>query len=161
MHGDQERVISFRAADHAVLSYSATTGLLKMGGVAKARRVDLAELFAEKVLARPGFFAGDDAQHLYTLEPIECAGFGFTFNHDFDPGIQRVQIIEVQVDRVGADPRSGTTRTLHSYLARDGRDNALARLGEIMGGRRLGSNWRLNHIVIRVHFATGGTRTRK
>ena len=107
VHGDQERVISFRAADHAVLSYCATTGLLKMGGVAKARRADLAELFAEKVLAKPGFFAGDDAQHLYTLDPIERAGFDFTFNHDFDPGIQRVQIIEVQVDRVGADPKNG------------------------------------------------------
>ena len=161
VHGDQERVISFRAADHAVLSYCATTGLLKMGGVAKARRADLAEFFADKVLARPGFFAGDDAQHLYTLDPIERAGFDFTFNHDFDPGIQRVQIIEVQVDRVGADPKTGDRRTFYSYVARDARGNALARLGEIMGGRRLGSDWRLSHVVIRVHFATRGTRTRK
>ena len=43
---DQKRVISFRAAEHAVLSYSSTTGRLKIGGVAKARRADLAELFA-------------------------------------------------------------------------------------------------------------------
>ena len=158
---DEERVISFRAAEHAVLSYNSTAGLLKIGGVAKARRADLAELFADKILGKPKFFAGDDAQNLYTLDPVQRAGFGFAFNHDFDPGIQRVQITEVQVDRVGADPKTGETRTFYSYVARDGRDNALARLGEMMRGARLGSDWRLNHIVIRVHFATGGKSAKK
>lgn len=158
---DEERVISFRAAEHAVLSYNSTTGLLKIGGVAKARRADLAELFADKILGKPKFFAGDDAQNLYTLDPVQRAGFGFAFNHDFDPGIQRVQITEVQVDRVGADPKTGETRTFYSYVARDGRDNALVRLGEMMRGARLGSDWRLNHIVIRVHFATGGKSAKK
>lgn len=158
---DEERVISFRAAEHAVLSYNSTTGLLKIGGVAKARRADLAELFADKILGKPEFFAGDDAQNLYTLDPVQRAGFGFAFNHDFDPGIQRVQITEVQVDRVGADPKTGETRTFYSYVARDGRDNALARLGEMMRGARLGSDWRLNHIVIRFHFATGGKSAKK
>jgi hypothetical protein len=158
---DEERVISFRAAEHAVLSYNSTTGLLKIGGVAKARRADLAELFADKILGKPEFFAGDDAQNLYTLDPVQRAGFGFAFNHDFDPGIQRVQITEVQVDRVGADPKTGETRTFYSYVARDGRDNALARLGEMMRGARLGSDWRLNHIVIRVHFATGSKSAKK
>ncbi|MEG9883497.1 MAG: hypothetical protein V6Z86_02550 [Hyphomicrobiales bacterium] len=158
---DQKRVISFRAAEHAVLSYNSTTGLLKIGGVAKARRGDLAELFADKVLGKPEFFAGDDAQNLYTLDPVQRAGFGFAFNHDFDPGIQRVQITEVQVDRVGADPKTGDTRTNYSYVARGGRDNAPLRLGEMMRGARLGSDWRLNHIVIRVHFATGGKSAKK
>ncbi len=158
---DEERVISFRAAEHAVLSYNSTAGLLKIGGVAKARRADLAELFADKILGKPKFFAGDDAQNLYTLDPVQRAGFGFAFNHDFDPGIQRVQITEVQVDRVGADPKTGETRTFYSYVARDGRDNALVRLGEMMRGARLGSDWRLNHIVIRVHFATGGKSAKK
>lgn len=158
---DRKRVISFRSAEHAVLSYNSATGHLKIGGVAKARRAGLAELFAAKILGRPDFFAGDDAQNLYTLDPVQHAGFGFTFNHDFDPGIQRVQITEVQVDRVGADPRTGETRTFYSYVARDGRDNALVRLGEMMRGARLGSDWRLNHIVIRVHFATGGKLAKK
>lgn len=158
---DEERVISFRAAEHAVLSYNSTTGLLKIGGVAKARRADLAELFADKILGKPEFFAGDDAQNLYSLDPVQRAGFGFAFNHDFDPGIQRIQITEVQVDRVGADPKTGETRTFYSYVARDGRDNALARLGEMMRGARLGSDWCLNHIVIRVHFATGGKSAKK
>ena len=161
VQSDEERVISFRAAEHAVLSYSATSGLLKIGGIAKARRVDLAELFAGKILGKPGFFADDDAQNIYTLEPIQRVGFGFTFNHAFDPGIQSVQITEVQVDRVGADPKTGNTRTLYSYVARDGRDNALARLGEMMNGARLGSDWRLNHIVIRVYLAIAGARSKK
>jgi hypothetical protein len=161
VQSDEERVISFRAAEHAVLSYSATSGLLKIGGIAKARRADLAELFAEKILGKPGFFADDDAQNLYTLEPIQRVGFGFTFNHAFDPLIQRVQITEVQVDRVGADLKTGETHTFYSFLARDGRDNALARLGEMMHGARLGADWRLNHIVLRVHFATAGARAKK
>lgn len=157
----KEDVISFRAAEHAVLSYASTTGVLKIGGVVKSRQAEIADLFADKILRRPGFFAADDAQKLYTLDPIQRTGFGFMFNHDFDPGIQRVQITEVQVDRIGADPRSGETRTFYSYLARDGRDNALARLGEMMHGARLGSDWRLNYIVIRVHFGAGGAKPRK
>lgn len=157
----KEGVISFRAAEHAVLSYASTTGLLKIGGVVKARQAEMAELFANTILRRPGFFAADDAQNLYTLDPIQRTGFGFTFNHAFDPGIQRVQVTEVQVDRIGADPRSGNTRTFYSYVARDGRDNALARLGEMMNGARLGSDWRLNHIVIRIHFAAAGAKRRK
>lgn len=157
----KERVISFRAAEHGVLSYSGSTGLLKIGGVAKARCADMAEIFADKILQRPDFFAGEDAQNLYTLDPIQRAGFSFTFEHAFDPGIQRVQITEVQVDRVGADPKSGETRTFYSYVARDGRDNALARLGGLMRGARLGADWRLNHIVIRVYIATSGARVKK
>ncbi len=158
---DQKRVISCRAAEHAVLSYTSTSGLLKIGGVAKARRAEVAEIFAGKLLGRPEFFAGADAQNLYTLDPIRRAGFGFTFNRDFDPGILHVQITEVQVDRIGADPKTGDTRVFHSYIARDGRDNALARLGEMMGSAPLGQDWRLSHIVIRIHFATGGKQAKK
>jgi hypothetical protein len=161
LQGDKKQVICIRAVEHAILSYTATTGRLKISGVAKARGAELAELFADKILRKPGFFAGEDAQNLYTLKPIQRAGFGFTFNHAFDPGIQKVQITEVQVDRLETDQRTGETRTFYSYVARDGRDNALARLGELMQGARFGADWRLNHIVIRVHFATGSVRTKK
>lgn len=161
LRGDKKQVISFRAAEHAILSYIAATGRLKISGVAKARGAELAELFADWMLANPGFFAGEDAQNLYTLESIQRAGFGFTFGNAFDPGIQKVQITEVQVDRLGTDQRTGETRTFYSYVARDGRDNALARLGELMQGARFGADWRLNHIVIRVHFATGSARPKK
>lgn len=156
-----ERVISYRPAEHAVLSYSAAGGRLKIGGVPKARQAEMAELFAATILHRLGFFAAADAQNLYTLEPIERTGFGFAFTHDFDPGILRVRIVEAQVDRIGIDPRSGDMRIFHSYLARDGRDNALARLGEVMRGIRFGSDWRLGHIVTRVEIDTGAVRPAK
>jgi len=152
-----DRVISFREAEHAVLSYSSTNGRLKVGGFAKSRRAELAEIFATVILKRPKFFASPDAQNLYTLAPVERAGFGFTFQHAFDPGIRRVQIVEVQADRLGTDQRSGETRTFWSHVTRDGRDNALARLGE---GTRVvfGADWRLNHMVIRVHIDAGGPK---
>lgn len=153
-----DHVISFREAEHAVLSYSAATGRLKVGGFAKARRAELAEIFATAMLNRPHFFAAPDAQNLYTLAPIERAGFGFTFQHAFDPGIRRVQIVEVQADRLGTDPGSDGTRTLWSHLTRDGRDNALARLGEGTCGIVFGSDWRLSHMVIRVHVDAGDSK---
>lgn len=153
-----DRVISFREAEHAVLSYSAVTGRLKVGGFAKARRAGLAEVFAATMLNRPRFFAAPDAQNLYTLAPVERAGFGFTFQHAFDPGIRRVQIVEVQADRLGADQRSGETRTFWSHIIRDGRDNALVRLGEGTRGIVFGADWRLNHMVIRVHIDAGAAK---
>lgn len=158
---DGERVISFRATEHAVLSYSSAAGRLKIGGVSKARRAEVAELFARTMLQRPAFFAAPDAQNLYTLQLIERAGFGFIFNHDFDPGIQRVQIVEAQVDRIGLDPRSGHVRTFWSHVTRDNRDNALARLGETMRGVRFGADWRLNHLVLRVYISTGSPKPTK
>ena len=153
-----DRVISFREAEHAVLSYSASSGRLKVGGFAKSRRAELAEIFATTMLKRPRFFAAPDAQNLYTLAPVERAGFAFTFQHAFDPGIRRVQIIEVQADRLGTDQRSGETRTFWSHVTRDGRDNALARLGEGTRGIVFGADWRLNHMVIRVHIDVGGPK---
>ena len=161
VEGDDEGIISYRGTEHGVLAYSPLTGRLKVGGVAKARRPDLAEVFADTVLKRPGFFAGRDAQLLYTLEPVHARGFGFRFTHDFDPGIRRVQITEVQVDRLGVDPKSGDTRVFYSFVARDGRDNALARLGEMMGQRPLSSDWQIGHISIRVEFETGEKRGKK
>lgn len=153
---DKERVISFRAAEHAVLSYSSAIGRLKIGGVHKARRAELAEIFAVTMLTQPGFFAAPDAQNLYTLRPVEQAGFGFTFNHDFDPAIHRVQIIEAQANRISTDPQTGEERVWWSMTTRDSRDNALARLGETNCGVIFGDDaWRLNHLVIRVHIDVG------
>lgn len=161
IEGRREKVISFRTAEHAIIKYQSTSGIIKVGGVAKARQVEMAEIFADKVLGRPGFFASDDAQNLYSLDNVQRVGFGFRFSHDFDEMIQRVQISEAQVDRVGADPKTGDTRTFYSFVARDGRDNALSRLGELMAGARLGGDWRLNHLVFRVHFGKPGMRVKK
>src|SRR5690606_2207305 len=81
---------------------------------------------------------------------------------DFDPGILRVQITEVQVNRITTDLATGKTMVLHSIVARDGRDNALLRLGENTNGIDLGSpEWQVNHIVIKVHFNVGTKRPAK
>ena len=74
-----DRIIRFREAEHAVLSYDPVSGRLKVGGFAKARRSELAEIFAGTMLGLPGFFGAADAQDLYTLGPIERSAFGFTF----------------------------------------------------------------------------------
>jgi len=151
-----ERVISYRAAEHAVLTYASGDGRLKIGGVPKTCQAELAEIFAATMLERPDFFASADAQRLYTLEPIERAGFGFAFNHDFDPRIRRVRIVEAQANRVASDPRMGDERVQWSIVTRDGRDNALARLGESRRDMRFGPDaWRLSHIMVRVDFDVG------
>ena len=95
----EERVVSYRDAEQAVLSYSAATGRLKMGDIPKFRRAGVAELFAERMLGRPGFFAAESAQDLYTLAPIERKGPGFRFHHGFDQGIRQVKIVEAQARR--------------------------------------------------------------
>ena len=155
IEGADDRVITIREAERAVLSYSPVTGRLKIGGFAKARRAELAEIFAKTMLMHPNFFAAPDAQNLYTLSPVERSGFEFAFNHAFDPDIRRVQITEVQVDRLGTDPRSGQRRTWWSHTTRDGRENALTRLRDDTRGITFGQDWRLNHLVIRVHFDVG------
>lgn len=96
--------------------------------------------------------------HRCYVEPFG-GGFRFAFHHGFDPKIRKVQIVEVQANRVGVDPRSGELQTFWSVIARDGRDNALARLGETAPDIDFGSgHWRLNHIVMRIHFDVGGVR---
>ena len=153
-----DRVIRLREADHAVLSYDPASGRLKIGGFAKAGRPEIAEIFAATMLQRPGFFAAPDAQNLYTLDHVVRDGFGFKFDHAFDAGIRRVMITAIQVDRIGADPRSGKTRTLWSHTVRDGRDNALARMGETTRGISFAGDWRINHIVIGVDIVVGEKR---
>jgi hypothetical protein len=71
-----EEVIRFRRIEDAILSYQASTGRLGIAGLRKGLRAELAEFFAAHILQRPGFFAGEDCQHLYTLERIEQTGLG-------------------------------------------------------------------------------------
>ena len=158
VEGGEERIISFSTAEQAVLSYSASAGRLKVGGVSKARCADFAEMFAAIMLERPKFFAAPDAQELYTLKPIEAAGFGFTFDHAFDPTIRRIQIVEAQADRITTDPRSGEERRSWSLTMRDS-TNALFRL--CSEARRIvfsQDGYRLNHIVFRVQIEPEGER---
>lgn len=158
VHEDEERVVSYRGAEHAVLSYAAATGRLKIGGVAKARRADLAELFATTMLDRPGFFAAPEARNLYTLAPVERAGCGFEFTHAFDPCISEVRIVEAQLTYLELDERSGSMRPMFSFISRDRSGNALRRLGRTMRGQPFGSDWHLAHIGIRITVSDGVSR---
>lgn len=158
IEGADDRVITIREAERAVLSYSSLTGRLKVGGFAKSRRAELAEAFSGTILKRPGFFAAPDAQDLYTLAPVERSRFSFVFDHVFDPGIRRVQITELQANRVGTDPRSGQTKTLYSHVTRAGKENALARMREDAPGISFGHDRRLDHLTLRIHFDVGDAR---
>ena len=60
LRDDEERLVSYRAAQNAVLSYSAATGRIRIGGGSSLRRSALAELFADRMLDRSGFFSGPD-----------------------------------------------------------------------------------------------------
>jgi hypothetical protein len=152
LHRDEERVISYRAARNAVLSYSAANGRMKVGGGTPLRRSALAELFADKMLGRSGFFAGPHAQNLYTLAPVERVGCGFAFTHAFDRAIRRVRIVEAQADQLSQDRFTGKVRLVSTSVARDGDGGALDRLAETMRSRSFGPDWRLRHIVIRVNI---------
>lgn len=157
--GDREDVISYRSVEYAVLAYNLGTGRMGVGGVRKALRAELAEFFAVHMLGRPGFFAGEDCQDLYTLERIENVGLGFRVNHAFDVGIQQVDIVEVQIDRIGTDPRSGEAAVEAQNVTRDFRGNALTRLSEFGDQVSFSTGrYRIGHIIIRIHFGDGRSR---
>lgn len=153
-----EAVISFRPAVHAVLSYRPEDGRLKLGGVDKAQRSALATIFAGTMLGRTDFFAGHDCQNLYTLEPVERAGFGFQIHHAHDPHIRSARIIEVDAQWVTPTPTPGRSGWQWAVVVKD-RLNALARLGEIAPRMTFGPEaYRLSHIVLRVEIDAGATR---
>lgn len=156
--GGEERVVSYRDAEQAVVSYCAATGRLKLGDIPKARCAEVADLFARCMLGRPGFFAAEGAQDLYTLAPIERGGPGFCFRTGFDDGIQEVQIVEAQAARVYDGARPGRGFGGSRVVARDARCCALVRLDEVMHGGRLGEDWRLEHVVLRIAFDCGADR---
>lgn len=156
---NREDVISYRSVEHAILAYNVATGRLEIGGVRKALRAELAEFFAVQLLDCPGFFAGEDCQNLYSLERVERAGLNFRVEHAFDPGIRQVDIAEVQIDRIGSDPRTGEASVEAVSVIKDFRGNSLARVGEFGDRVTFGSGrYRLGHMTIRVHITDPGER---
>ncbi len=154
VEGDRERVISYRSLEYAVLVYDIATGRLGVGGVAKARRATLAESFATYMLDRPGFFAGEDCQDLYTLEPIERAGMNFVLDYAYDPyGILSARIVEVQIDRLGHDGIGAAEIVEASYVVRCSRGEALASVAHLTDRIRFGTgHYRIGHVVLRLQF---------
>ena len=157
--GDRENVISYRSVEHAILAYNPNNGRMGVGGVRKALRAELAEFFAEHILARPGFFAGEDSQNLYTLGPIEEAGLNFIFSHSFDPKILGVDIVEVLIEKISMDPNSDQVTIEAQNAIKDFRGNALQRVREFSDRVTLNNgSFRLGHMILRVHFDEGRRR---
>lgn len=155
VEGRNERVISVREIKHVVIRYSETTGMLGLARIRKAHRAEIAELFAAVILERPGFFEGDDAQDLYTLERVEREGSGFTFDHAYDPMIDRVEIIEAAVDLM-VPGRGGYPRVERSLRSRRIQGDALHHL--LTTDVNLAREWRLGELVFRIYFSGAGRR---
>ena len=154
--GDREEIITLRAVKYAAVRYSPAEGLLRIGGVAKARQADMAEAFAEHILAQPGFFSGSDARDLYTLDPIGEAGPDFAFDHAFDERILEVRIVAAAADLFERDEEERKWRHVRSWVSRDASGAALQhfRGSEV----RFGRGWRLGEITFRVFFKTDKKR---
>ena len=149
IEGAEERVISIREVSHAVLRYSESTGVLRMARVRQAHRPEVAELFARIILDRPGFFAAEDAQDLYTLRPVERAGFGYAFDHRYDPEIEEVLIISASADLMSS-ATGGYPRVEHSLTSERPGGEALRRFRETPVD--FGSGWRLGELKFRILF---------
>lgn len=148
--GVQERVISVREITHAVLRFSENTGILRTARIQKSLQPEIIKLFATIILERPDFFDDADARELYTLDPVQRAGFDFQFDHRFAPEIDEVQIIEAAADLIAAG-KKGYPRVVRTLRSRD-----------VTGGDALrhlrhtpvdfSGDWRLAEILIRVLF---------
>jgi len=156
IEGKAEKRIEFQPAAVAVLRYNPAPSRLKIGGIAKTHRSPFAEIFAATMLAKPGFFAKDDAQSLYTLAPVESTGFTFSFEHQFDPRIRSVKITEVEVRRETGDGRKRLGPGWE-ILLRD-RSNALARMGQQTSVSF--PAYRLAHLGFRIEFEREAHDTR-
>lgn len=155
VEGEQERVISIRELSHAVLRYSEITGILSMARIKKAHRADIAELFASIILGRPGFFDGAEARSLYTLRPVERAGFGFELDHRYDPLIDEVLITEAAADQM-VPGRSGHLRVERSLRSRKPTGGALQHLANTQVDFH--GSWRLGELAFRIFFKSDGKR---
>jgi len=150
--GDREEIITVRAVKYAALRYNATEGRLLIGGVLKSQQNELAELFAAHVLGRPGFFAGDHARDLYTLDTITEVGPDFGFTHLHDDAIHSVTIVSAVADLFEWDDEAQASRHLRSWVTKDS-DGALRNFAASEVDFRQG--WRLGEITFRVFFHVG------
>ena len=147
----KEKVISFRPLGTALISYNPVDGRLKIGGLDKAQRAPMADLFASEMLGKPNFFSRADARDLYTLAPVEKAGFGFQFDHQFDPGIRNVKVFEARADYMPANNSGKRRNAQWSVLVKD-RSNALKRMGQATKVSFGPNAYRLVHLGFRVEF---------
>ncbi|MFT3687746.1 hypothetical protein [Paenirhodobacter sp.] len=153
--GDRERIIPLRAVKYATLRYSPAEARLFIGGVVKAQQADLAEIFANHVLGRPGFFSGKDARDLYTLDPISDAGPDFAFDHRYDERILEVRIVAAAADHFEWDDEEAKWRYVRTWESKD----AAGALRHFRGSEvQFGKGWRLGEITFRAFFNTTSKR---
>jgi len=153
--GDRERIIPLRTVKYATLRYAQTEARLQIGGVAKAQQADLAEVFARHVLGRPGFFAGQHARDLYTLDPVSEVGPDFAFDHRYEDRILDVRIVAAAADRFEWDEDDARWRHVRSLESKD----VAGALRHFRGSEvRFGKGWRLGEITFRVFFKSEAKR---
>ncbi|MTH94905.1 hypothetical protein [Roseibium sp. RKSG952] len=116
----------------------------------------MADLFAEHILGRPGFFSGSDARDLYTLDPVSRAGPTFAFDHAYDDRIAQIRIVGAAADLYEQDKETGEVRLVRTWVSKDGSGAALRHFegSEV----RFGEAWRLGEMTFRVTFRTEATR---
>lgn len=156
--GGEEQIIPLQEVKYAVLRYAPVDGLLRIGGIAKARQADVAEIFARHILDRTGFFSGKDARDLYSLDPISEAGPDFVFDHRFNDQILDVRIVAAAADRFERDDNDDDAKWRY-VRTWESKDASGAALRHFKGSEvRFGRGWRLGEITFRVFFKTEAKR---
>jgi hypothetical protein len=156
IEADAERVISMRAVAHAVLRYAKDTGMLRLGGISRSRAPDMAEMFAKHLMGQPGFFAGPDARHLYSLDAVEQTGPGFAMAHAHDPEIETVLITAATAELWEWDAKSGGRKRIRTRSVKSPSGDVLANLFDVP--TPLGGSWRLGDVSFDVVFKSTGKR---
>jgi hypothetical protein len=160
IEADAERVISMRAVAHAVLRYEKDAGMLRLGGISRTRAPDIAEMFSEYLLDQPGFFAGPDARHLYSLDAVERAAPDFAMTHAHDPAIEAVLITTATAELwewdANSDGCKDGRKRVRTRSANSPAGGVLANLFDVP--TPLGGAWRLGELGFDVVFKSTGKR---
>jgi hypothetical protein len=153
-----ERTLTYREIAQDTIRYDVSSGRVKVSANTAAERKKLVELFAEHLIGDADFFEGEDAQRLYTLEPIRLQGEAFRFAHSWDPEVVSIKVKEIQVDE-GEHEVDGRTRySPWAMTVRDSR-NAVARLVELAPDVDF-QDIRINFVKLEFHFNVEGKETR-
>lgn len=153
-----EATLTYREIAQDTIHYDVSAGRVKVSAAAAAERKKLVELFAEHLIGEADFFKGEDAQRLYTLEPIRSQGEAFRFSHSWDPEVVSIKVKEIQVDE-GEHEVDGRTRySPWAMTVRDSR-NAIARLAELAPDVDF-QELRINYVKLEFHFRVEGKDTR-
>jgi hypothetical protein len=125
----EEHVIRFRELRQDTVRYSPATGRLRTSAEHATEREKLKVLFAVHLIGESDFFDGEDSENLYTLDPVREQGADFQLETDWDPDLEKVRIVEVQLAE--ARPSDRPRRAPWALTLRDTR-NPLQRAKQMM-----------------------------